>query len=176
MSPKQQDLHLSKTFMKRNYLITVNWLSGMREYYGYRRACIVLHTLNSSQHHWVQYTTCSGKSTIYMKSFLIEFAVFICGLKTIADSSCRVHAKLEKLTCFLSYSWDLEKATESTFLLYFLHKYLHAKNCTMQPWSNPETGNFLHPESQAQSTGLTLMQFTKMDSMNPSQRLKNLWK
>lgn len=53
MSPKQRDLHLWKTFMNRNYLITVNWLSGMREYHGCRRACIVLHTQNSSQHHWV---------------------------------------------------------------------------------------------------------------------------
>lgn len=148
----------------------------MREYYGCRRICIVLHTQNSSWHHWVWYTTCSGKSTIYMKSFLIEFAVFVCGLKSIADSSRPVHTKFEKLTGFLSYPWDLEKSIEYTFLLCFSQKHLHSKNWTPQPWSNPEAMKFLHPESQAHRKGLTILQFAKMDFMNPSQRLKNFWK
>lgn len=100
MSPKQQDLHLLKTLMNCNYLITVNWLSGrMREYCWCRRACIVL---------YIRYSDTTGCNTLVAqeyqqlsrKGFLVEFAGFICGLKAIAHTSCSLCAKLGKLTDF----------------------------------------------------------------------------
>lgn len=60
MSPKQQDLHLLKTLMNCNYLITVNWLSGMREYCGCRRACIVLH---------IRYSATTGCNTLVAQEY-----------------------------------------------------------------------------------------------------------
>lgn len=99
MSPKQQDLHLLKTLMNCNYLITVNWLSGMREYCGCRRACIVLH---------IRYSDTTGCNTLVAqeyqqlprKVFLVEFTGFICGLKAITHTSCSLCAKLGKWTDF----------------------------------------------------------------------------
>lgn len=105
MSPKQQDVHLSKTFMDCNYLITVNRLSGMRQYSGCRIAqhraahlVLILTLLGVVIHCWVP-----NIDNLPAK-FLVDFAVFICGVKTIADCSRFTCSKPGRLTGFLSYS------------------------------------------------------------------------